>query len=117
MTIGSTANIAFAFAEANNAQSSIDATGKLLLILIADQCAPGAAVVDLLRLGQLVSVKTPSIVHRHLLILAQFGLLNVSDIHEGKTLCSLPIATWDEVSEFRREAKCDWRFIRGPGEA
>ncbi|MEJ5084827.1 hypothetical protein [Brucella pseudogrignonensis] len=115
MAIGSINNLDFALNAAKNVRSSSSASERVALILIADECSSGGAIIDLNLLMKQIDRNSIGVTHRDLLLLGQYGLLNVSDNYDGRCFCALPIATATEVSQARKQLKCDWPFVRGPG--
>lgn len=115
MTVGTSENLSFALKVARDEKSSVSAVGKLMLVLLADNCAPGAAVVSLDNLRKPLGMRSVGSVYQAAVELAQEGFLNISDDNDGHVFCAFPIATQDEVNSCRMQMKCDWRFVRGPG--
>lgn len=115
MAIGSINNLDFAFNETRNVQASSSASERLALMLIADACSFGGAIIDLKVLMKQLTHRSIGITYQDLILLGQYGLLNVSANHEDRCFCALPIATAAEVSQARKQLKCDWPFVRGPG--
>ena len=117
MTVGSSENLSFALKLAKDEKSSVSAAGKLMLVLLAENCAPGAAIVSLESLRKPLGMRSVGSVYQAAVELAQEGFLNISNDKEGHVFCAFPIATQDEVNSCRMQMKCDWRFVKGPGTA
>lgn len=115
MAIGSINNLAFALNEVKQGHLSSSASERLALIIVADEASSGGAIIDLDVLKKQLTHNTVAIAYRDLLILAQYGLLRVSDNHDGRCFCALPIADHSEIQRARQFLNCHWPFVRGPG--
>ncbi|MER8540265.1 hypothetical protein NKH17_12500 [Mesorhizobium sp. M1334] len=118
MTIGSTANIAFAF-------ETIRKTGRpfllgpehrLALILLSDRFGMGASMIDIGEMHRLLGTEDPSHVKGILARLAVAGVIRLTQFVDDTVFAGSSIATEAEIADVRRHLRCDWPFHNWAGE-
>lgn len=120
MTIGSTANLGFAFDTLRTwrGEKALDPAHRLLLILISDQFGNGACVVSNNRLQPLTGLGDPIEVGDGLVWLARCGLIRLSRYQDFDTaFAGSIIATEAEIAAARHALGCNWPFHNWPGES
>lgn len=116
MTIGSTANIAFAFtALKQSGPHPLSPVERLALILIGDAFGMGAAKVSVSKFHQMLGTDDPLDAQAALSALAAKGLIRLSQFRDGEAYAASSIATEREIATARDYAACDWPFHNWAG--
>lgn len=118
MTIGSTANLGFAFETMRRSRGHVPLgpEHRLALILLADKFGMGAAMVEISEMHQLLGTEDPSHVEGILARLAASGFIRLTKFHEDTAFAGSTIATDAEIAVARRHLQCDWPFHNWAGE-
>ena len=120
-----------AIAWAQAPRSGLGQREKLALWAIGEACSSGAAIMSLRELATFVCVGLQSTAYTALEVLAQYGIISISDPYhktglivggvlrferdgDARCLVAFAGATNDDVANVRMNHGIDWPLVRGP---
>ena len=112
MTIGSLANLAFAFNTIRDASGpkSLSPVERLALILIYDRLGMGAGEINVRQMHGYLGTDDPSAAESTLISLARRGLIRMTAFEDGAAFVATAIADEREIANVREHDGCRQPF-------